>query len=72
VPGTVGAAGTLQNSQCAVDLGTSTATPGVNTMTVSLAMTFKPPFAGPKNIYLFATNRSVYSGWRILGSWTVP
>ena len=72
VLGTVGAAGTLQNGQCAVNLGSSTATSGVNTLTVSLAMTFKPPFAGPKNIYMFATNGGVYSSWQTLGSWTVP
>ena len=53
--GTVGSGGTLQNSQCAIALGSSTtrAVSG-NTLTLNLAMTFKPAFAGAKNIYMYA------------------
>ena len=29
-------------------------------------------FAGPKNIYTYATNGIVNSGWQDRGDWTVP
>lgn len=72
LPGTLGAFGTLQNSQCAVTLGTSRATLSGNTLTLNLAMTYKPAYAGAKHIYMYAANGSVSSGWQDRGLWTVP
>ena len=49
---TLGAPGTMQNSQCIVDAGASSASGSGNNLTVNLALTFKPAFAGAKNIYM--------------------
>ncbi len=70
---TPGTATTLQNSQCSLNVaGTSVALNG-NTLTLNLAMTFKPAYAGAKNIYLYAADLSgSNSGWQQLGAWTVP
>jgi hypothetical protein len=69
----LGGGGTLQNSQCSVALGSSMATPTGNTLTLTLAVTFKPAFAGAKNIYMYAQNATgASSGWQDRGDWTVP
>jgi hypothetical protein len=67
----MGSATTIQNSQCAIALGSSSATPSGNTLTVTLAMTFVSGF-GTKNIYLYASNGVANSGWQDRGDWTVP
>jgi uncharacterized repeat protein (TIGR01451 family) len=68
---TLGSAGTLQNSQCAVNVGSSSGTLSGNTYTLNLAITFESGFSGLKNIYGLATNvAALSSGWQILGSWT--
>jgi hypothetical protein len=71
-PATLGAASTLQNSQCSVNVAASTVTLSGNTLTLNLAMTFKPAYAGAKNIYMHAIDISgSNSGWQPLGTWTV-
>jgi hypothetical protein len=73
MPGTLGSGATLQNSQCAVSLGSSSVTVGGNALTLNLAMTFKPVFAGAKNVYMYAANTAMAnSGWQTRGTWTVP
>jgi hypothetical protein len=68
---TLGTAGTMQNSQCAVNAGSSSATLSGNTYTLNLAITFQSGFAGLKDVYGLATSASaVSSGWQTLGSWT--
>jgi hypothetical protein len=70
---TPGAGTTLQNSQCSLNVATSSVTLNGNTLTLNLAMTFKPTFAGAKNIYMYAADFSgPNSGWQQLGTWTVP
>jgi Zn-dependent metalloprotease len=70
---TLGTGTTLQNSQCAIAVGTSGASPSGNTLTVNLAMTFKAAFGGAKNIYMYAANATgANSGWQDRGDWTVP
>jgi hypothetical protein len=64
--------GTLQNSSCAVALGSSTAPTSGNTLTLNLAITFKAAFVGAKNIYMYVTNGTQNSGWQTRGTWTVP
>ena len=45
--------------------------PNGNTVTWNVPMTFKPAYAGAKNIYLLAVDASgSNSGWQQLGSWT--
>jgi hypothetical protein len=67
---TVGTPGTLQNSQCTLDAGASSVTPSGNTLTLNLALSFKPAFAGAKNIYMEAQNATLDSGWSLKGSFT--
>ena len=63
------AAGTVQNSQCVVS-GASTASANGNNFTLNLFVSFKPAFAGVKNIYGSATGTgNVTSGWQLLGTW---
>ena len=71
--GSLGGSGTLWNSQCSVNLGSSSVTFDGNTLTLNLAMTFRSQYRGAKNIYMYAANLSgVNSGWRHRGLWTVP
>uniref|UniRef100_Q02BD5 Conserved repeat domain n=1 Tax=Solibacter usitatus (strain Ellin6076) TaxID=234267 RepID=Q02BD5_SOLUE len=73
MPGMPGAAATLQNSQCAVNLAGSNAVRNGNVLTLNLAMTFKPAYAGAKNIYLYgADTGGTNSGWQTSGTWTAP
>jgi hypothetical protein len=70
---TVGVPGTLQNSQCSINLGASSATRVGNNLTLNLAITFKPAFTGPKNIFMKAVDRGGRaSNWLNTGNWTVP
>jgi hypothetical protein len=67
-----GIAGTMSNSQCIVDAGASSVTGAGKNLTLNLAVTFKPPFAGAKSIYMDVfNNANVSSGWQSKGSWTV-
>ena len=73
VSATPGAATTLQNSQCSLNVAATTATLSGNTLTLTLPMTFLPAYAGAKNIYLYAADISgSNSGWQQPGTWTVP
>jgi hypothetical protein len=73
IPGALGANAVLQNSQCVVNLDESTVMLSGDTLTLSLAMMFKPAYAGAKQIYTYAQNASnVNSGWQRRGDWTVP
>ena len=72
-PATLGAATTLQNSQCSLNVATATVAPSGNTLTLNVTVTFKLAFAGAKNVYLHAVDVSgSNSGWQQLGGWTVP
>jgi hypothetical protein len=71
-PISIGVAGTLQNSQCTVNAGASSASASGNNLSVSLALSFTSAFAGAKNIYSEVENSTVDAGWVQLGAWTVP
>ena len=64
---------TIGNSQCSVAAqGSSVQTSG-NTLTVTLPITFKSPFAGFKGVWLAAQTLSgQVSPWQALGAWVVP
>ncbi|MEK7996618.1 MAG: hypothetical protein AAB403_22680, partial [Planctomycetota bacterium] len=69
----LGSSGTLQNSQCILDGGASSVSASGNNLTLNLALTFKPAFAGAKNIYTYAADTAgtiSHSGWLQVGSWT--
>ncbi len=66
-------AGTIQNSQCSIAGTGSSLNASGTTLTVTLAITFKAPFAGTKIAYMAAQDTlSANSGWQALGVWTVP
>jgi hypothetical protein len=68
---TLGATGTLQNSQCSIAMGSSTtASSSGNTLTINAAVRFKPAFNGTKNLSLYAAGSTSNSGWQTRGSWT--
>jgi hypothetical protein len=69
---TVGTAGTMQNSQCTVNAGSSSVTTSGNNLILNLALSFTPAFAGSKNIYMEAQNATLNSGWMARGVWSVP
>jgi hypothetical protein len=51
--GTLGVGPSLQNSQCTLNTAASSAVFTGATLTVKLALTFAPTFAGSRNIYLW-------------------
>jgi hypothetical protein len=65
--------GTLQNSQCSVDLTATSASASGQTLRVVVAVAFTSAYAGTKNIYSYATTASgVETGWKTVGSWMIP
>jgi hypothetical protein len=70
-PLTIGSAGTLQNSQCTVNGGASSASLVGNILTLNLALSFTAGFAGAKNVYMEVQNATHDSGWSAMGAWTV-
>jgi hypothetical protein len=68
----LGAAGTMQNSQCVLNAVGSSATASGTTLTLNVALTFAAGFAGSKNIYMESQNVTLNSGWVKLGLWIVP
>ena len=69
---TLGATGTLSNSQCSINLTSSSVVNSGTHLTLNLAITFTGAYAGAKNVYMYGTNGTVSSGWQTLGTWSVP
>ena len=67
----VGSPSRLQNSQCAIDASSVTATPF--STTISVEVTFSSAFTGLKNIYMYGAGAdgSVNTGWTQKGTYTV-
>jgi hypothetical protein len=71
-PLTVGAPGTLQNSQCVLDGGSSSTSIAGNNLTLSVSLTFLSAFAGLKNIYMQVQSAAIgLTAWQARGTWTV-
>ncbi len=70
-PMTLGQPGTLQNSQCTLDAGASSASGSGTNLTLNLALSFQPSFVGLKNHYMRAADgvNNLDSGWQIRGTW---
>jgi hypothetical protein len=68
-----GSATTIRNSQCQIT-GSSVSAPGSGTnLTLNVTIAFSTSFAGAKNIYLSATDKSGISSSIVSkGTWTVP
>jgi hypothetical protein len=64
--------GSVANSQCGITGAGSSLSGSGNILTLTLAMTFTPGFAGNKVMYLAAQDGSGSSGWHPLGVWNVP
>lgn len=72
VPATLASSATIENSRCVLDLSRSSAVASGSTLNVTIGMTFKTAFAGAKVVYGYAAGSSANSGWKQLGTWTVP
>jgi len=73
ITGTIATPTALQNSSCAVNLGASSVSLNGPVLTLNLAIGFKAPFRGTKNIAMFASALGeVTTGWQNRGSWIVP
>jgi hypothetical protein len=71
-PVTPGTAGMVQNSRCVVNGANSSVVASGNTVTLNVALSFQPAFAGAKSIYANAsTTGGLTAGWTGLGTWTV-
>ena len=64
---TVGTANTLANSQCSVNMSSTTAVRNGNTLTLNLPMVFQNGYTGAKGTFLYAADLSgSSSGWQQL------
>jgi hypothetical protein len=71
--GTLGTSGTLQNTQCALDLQNSSKTEGGSQLTVSLRVLFAASYAGAYNVYMYAGDAEGNEApWEVKGNWTAP
>jgi hypothetical protein len=71
-PALLSSGGTLHNSQCRISTAGSSASASGNTLTLNLAITFSPSFAGNQIFYVAARNNGAgNSGWQAVGSVTV-
>jgi hypothetical protein len=64
--------GSLQNSQCTINLAESWASASESTLTMRLAVTFASGFSGNHIVYLAARSNIHNSGWQALATWDVP
>jgi hypothetical protein len=71
-PATLGAAATLDNAQCRVDVARSATCDCSSVVTLELSIVFKPAFIGTKTIYLRADDtRGAVADYSAKGTWTV-
>ncbi|MEO8049845.1 MAG: SBBP repeat-containing protein [Acidobacteriota bacterium] len=59
----------LQNSQCKVGVASAAAS-GLSQI-ITVAITFKGPFNGTKNIYMYGSNAGLNTGWVLRGTYLV-
>src|SRR5215472_19016827 len=57
-PGILGQPGTIKNAECTLDLGASSMSRTLNTVTLNLSINFPASQAGPKKMWLWAENLS--------------
>jgi len=68
LPGT----GTVSNSQCSITAAGSSVAASGNTLSLTLAITFNPSFAGNQLFFLAARSNTANSNWQPVGSVSVP
>ncbi len=72
-PLTLGAAGSLSNSQCTINGPGSSAIRSGNTLSLTLAIVFNTFFKGTQTLFGYAAdNANLNSGRQTLGTWTTP
>jgi hypothetical protein len=71
-PVALGSATSVANTMCQLSGVNSSVSIGATAVSLTVNVTFLAPFAGPKNIYLFASETIVNSGWINVGAWIVP
>lgn len=71
-PITAGSAGNLQNSRCELNAARSSVAGSGNTLTLNLALTFRPSFAGQTTIQMEASDSTLTSALQSRGTWIVP
>ena len=70
---TLGAGTPQSNSQCTVNEAGGAIAINGSQLTITLPLKFTSAFAGTKNIYVDAADRTGQdSGWQTMGSWSVP
>jgi hypothetical protein len=69
--GVIGTTGTIENSQCRLDLGASSVGRQVNVLGVNLALTFKPGLPGPQQVFQYTVdNGGLVANWQQIGTYT--
>jgi hypothetical protein len=72
-PMALGSSSSLSNSECTVSGTGSSATLSGNTLTVNLAVTFNPSFAGATTVLIQTiTLEGLNTGMQARGTWTIP
>ena len=70
-PGQPGVAAVLSNSQCRLDLASSSVSQSGTQLVVSASLSFPVSFLGSKNLYVLGEDVNfTTSGWQRLGTWT--
>src|SRR5262249_41113257 len=69
--GTPGSSGTLQNSQCSMNLSGASVSSTAYELTLTIPLTFTTSFTGDKQVWMYASSATTNSGWLQLGTWTV-
>jgi len=71
-PVTPGGSSTLENNQCRLLASASSASGSGLILTLNARFEFKGPFAGAKNVWLYAIDTANQaSNWQLRGAWTV-
>ena len=69
--GNLGTGGTIENSQCALNLGASSYSGVSNNLTINLALTFKAGLPGAQIVYMSTGGTDGLSApWQQMGTWT--
>jgi hypothetical protein len=72
-PISLGSSTSVENSQCRLNAGASSATGASSTLSVSISIDFKAGLKGAMKTYLFAQDSGgLATGWQQVGAWTVP
>jgi hypothetical protein len=70
---TPGSSRTVENSQCVLNGSGSSVSVSSAGMAVTVSLTFKSAFRGTKNVYgTTSYSAGGGSGWRTIGTWTIP